>query len=56
MTARDQIAQLIEDLSQRELRQVIEYCVDHLNNPTEYRALADYLRLQNVLHPRRSHE
>ena len=46
---RDKCAQALEFLSQKDLRQLGEYVVDHLNDPAQVQALADYLRLHRVL-------
>lgn len=46
---RDQISALIEDCSQRDLRQIAEFCVDHINDVKEVAFLADYLRLHRDL-------
>jgi hypothetical protein len=46
---RDQVAALLETLSQREIRQVAEYAIDHMEDPDEVKKLADYLRLHRFL-------
>ena len=46
---RDQCAALLEQMSQRNIRQLAECCVDHLDDVGEWKSLADYLRLHIVL-------
>jgi hypothetical protein len=48
-TNRDQIAALLETLTQREIRQIAEYAIDHMEKVDEVNNLADYLRLHRVM-------
>ena len=42
---RDKTAYLLEFLNERELQQVAEYCIDHIDSDEMKRVIAEYARM-----------
>ena len=48
LSLRDQAAQMLEDMSQRDIRQIAEYCIDHLDDEMEAGHLMDYAKMHKA--------